>query len=471
MKVMKQVEVAIIGAGSAGLHALSQVRKRTDDFVIINEGPYGTTCARVGCMPSKALIEAADVLHLNSLYDEMGFHLNGDVTVDGPAVMKRVRRLRDRFTAGTVRSSTGNLDEGRNIPGRVKILAPDLIKVNGELIKTQRLIIASGSKAFVPPAWLELGDGVLTSDTVFEMEDLPKSMAVVGLGAIGLELAQAFSRLGVKVVGFDMLEMVGGITDPEVSAEAVEITGNDFPLHLGVRIDLARGDSGDIVVRWGGDSVRVEKALVAAGRKPNIDGLGLENLGVELDPSGLPEFDHQTLQVGDLPVYITGDVNGRAPILHEAADDGLVAGYNAMRGLDEQVRFKRRAPLGIVFSDPNIAFAGARFSELDMGDVVLAGDKFTGQGRAITAGSNRGILRMYASRSSGRVLGAEMIAPSGEHLAHLIAWAVQMGLTVTEMLELPYYHPVVEEAVRGVLRKLSRQIVEWVPAPEIPPMT
>jgi len=108
--LVKEVEVAIIGSGTAGLSALGQVRKRTDSYVIINDGPYGTTCARVGCMPSKALIEAADVYYSRKLYTEMGIRLRGDIEVDGPSVLKRVRRLRDRFVAG-VKRATDSLDE------------------------------------------------------------------------------------------------------------------------------------------------------------------------------------------------------------------------------------------------------------------------------------------------------------------------------------------------------------------------
>lgn len=463
----REVDVAIIGSGTAGLSALGQVRKRTENFVIINDGPYGTTCARVGCMPSKALIEAADVYHKRNLFSEMGFYLNGSVAVDGRAVLERVRRLRDRFVTG-VNRATDSLDSGKNIPGRAKILAPDLIEVNGEKIRTKKLIIATGSTAVVPESWKELGDCVLTSDTIFEMEDLPESLAVIGLGAIGLELAQAFSRLGVSVTGFDALHTVGGITDPEVSLVAAEIMKDEFPINLGAKVDLRRGIDGGIKVGWSGNSITVQKVLVSVGRKPNIQGLGLENLGVELNSMGLPRCNKHTLQVENLPVFLPGDVNGRAPILHEAADDGHIAGYNSMQPLENEHCFCRRTPIGIVFSHPNIAYAGLKFSELEMDETVIASEDFTGQARAITALENKGILRLYASTVTAKLLGAEMIAPSGEHMAHMISWAIQRGLTVFEMLELTYYHPVVEEGIRGALRKLAGKIEKRESAPEVP---
>ncbi len=463
----REVDVVIIGAGTAGLSALGHVRKRTDNFVIINDGPYGTTCARVGCMPSKLLIEAADVFHKRHLYSEMGFEQNGTVTVDGRAVMERVRRFRDMFTSG-VKRSTDALDSLHSIAGRAKILAPNLVEVNGQLIKTKKLIIATGSKALVPGPWKELGDSLYTSDTIFEIEDLPESLAVVGLGAIGLELAQAFSRLGVNVTGFDALNTLGGITDPEVTATATEIMKKEFPLHLGAQVKLARTADDRVDVQWQGNTLTVDSVLASVGRTPNIQGLGLENLGVELSARGLPEFNQHTLQVGSLPVFLAGDVNGRAPILHEAADDGHIAGYNAMQSLDNLHCFCRRTAIGIVFTHPNIAYAGSRFSQLEMDEAVTASEDFTNQARAMTAATNHGILSMYASKVTAKFLGAEMIMPDGEHIAHLLSWAVQRGMTVFEMLELPFYHPVVEEGVRGALRKLANQIEAKESGPEVP---
>lgn len=463
----RSIDVVIIGAGTAGLSALGQVRKRTDSFLIVNDGPYGTTCARVGCMPSKALIEAADVYHTRNLYGEMGFFLNGSVAVDGKAVMKRVRRLRDKFVSGVKRATNG-LDDVHNIPGRARIMAPDLIEINGQMIKTRKMIIATGSKAVIPGPWKELGDRLVTSDTLFEMEDLPESLAVVGLGAIGLEMAQAMSRLGVKVTGFDALHTVGGITDPEVGRAAAEIIGREFPVHLGAKVKLDRKTDGRVKVSWEGYTIKVDKVLAAVGRKPNIEGLGLENLGVPLNDAGLPNVNQHTMQVEDLPVFMPGDVNGRAPILHEAADDGHIAGYNAMLETRNEHCFCRRTPLGIVFTHPNIAFAGMRFSDLEMDEALMAEEDFTTQSRAITASRNHGLLRLYGSSVTSRLLGAEMIMPDGEHVAHMLSWAVQRGLTVFEMLELPFYHPVVEEGVRGALRKLARKIEKRESAPEVP---
>src|SRR5690606_30081343 len=189
---LRMYDVAIIGAGTAGLSALREVRKATDNFVIINDGPYGTTCARVGCMPSKALIESANAFHRRKQLQELGVHGAEALHADIPAVLRRVRALRDRFVAGTLRI-TDELGE-RSIAGRARFVSREEIDVDGRRIRAQRIIIAAGSRPILPPSWAELGSRVLTSDTLFEQQSLPASMAVVGLGVIGCEIAQALSR-------------------------------------------------------------------------------------------------------------------------------------------------------------------------------------------------------------------------------------------------------------------------------------
>ncbi len=446
---MEHRKVVIIGAGTAGLTALSQVRRRTDDFLIVNRGPYGTTCARVGCMPSKALIEAANAFHKRSLYAEMGIIPSEGAVVSGSAVMERVRRLRDRFVKGVL-ETTDSLGD-RSVAGHAAILGPDLVEVNGVRIQADSIIVAPGSTPVVPGPWREFGDNLLTSDTLFEIGELPESMAVIGLGAIGLEMAQAMSRLGVRVEGFDAANTIAGISDPEVAAEAVSILGREFPIHLDNAVELARSGN-DVSI---GGSV-FSRVLVAVGRKPNIEGLGLSNLGVPLDTRGLPRVNPLTMQVGNLKVFLAGDANGRAPVLHEAADDGFIAGRNAVEDVPRE--FCRRARLGIVFTDPDIAVAGMRFGELDQSITAVGASSFAGQGRAITAGGNHGLARVYADAHTGRILGSEMVAPDGEHLAHLVAWAVQKGMTVSEALRMPFYHPVIEEGLRGALRNAAARM-------------
>lgn len=448
----RRFDVAIVGAGTAGLAALSVVRRQTDNFVIVNDGPYGTTCARVGCMPSKALIEVATHFHHRRAFADMGIRGAEHLAADVPAVLARVRRIRDDLVQGVLALTEG-LGE-RNVAGRARFVGPQALEVNGTRIEAERIIIATGSRPVVPASWRALGDRVITTDALFEQPDLPRRLAVIGLGAIGAEMAQALARLGLEVSGFDALERVGGLTDPAVSESAVAALRGELAVHLGAPAELAAEGAG-VRVTVAGASVVADKALVALGRRPNLDELGLENLGVALE-RGMPPFDQRTMQIADLPVYIAGDADARAPILHEAADDGWIAGTNALRNAPE--RFERRARLGVVFTDPNIAVVGRPFAELEQGEAVIGEVNLEGQGRLRMSNNDRGVIRVYAERSSGRLIGAELCAPHGEHIAHLLALAVQQRLTLAELLRMPFYHPTLEEALRAALRSAAKQI-------------
>ncbi len=447
------LDVIIVGAGTAGLTALHEVQKQTSRFIIINDGPWGTVCARVGCMPSKLLIEAANAFHRRTSFAEFGITGDAHLAVHLPAVLRRVRRLRDEFVRGVIKITA---DLGQHaISGRARLLGPDRVEVNGRELRARRIILATGSSPWVPAAWRALGGKLLTSDTLFEQDDLPARIAVVGLGAIGIEIAQALSRLGVDVVGFDGGRAVAGLSDPAVNRVAMDLLAGEFPLHLGTSVELSEVQDG-VRVRAGEAEATVDRVIAAIGRRPNIDDLGLETLGVELDARGLPPVNPDTLQIGDLPVFLAGDANGHAPLLHEAADEGHIAGLNAAGSA--LTCFARRTPLSVVFADPNMVAVGKRFQALSDTSFIAGEVDFRNQGRARAAQRNRGLLRIYADRDSGRLLGAEMCAPAGEHFAHLLAFAIQLGLTVHDLLRMPFYHPVLEEGLRTALRDVARQL-------------
>jgi dihydrolipoamide dehydrogenase len=449
----RDVDVAIIGAGSAGLSALREIREHTENFVLINDGVYGTTCARVGCMPSKALIEAANAFHHRHRLHEMGISGGDRLTVDPAAVLRRVRALRDAFVA-YVLERTQDLGE-RNITGRPRFVAPQVLEVNGTRLKATRVIIATGSRPIVPEAWNTFRERVITSDDLFELEVLPQRMAVVGLGNVGAEMVQALSRLHIEVTGFDSADQVGGLTDPVVNRTAVAMLKEEVLLYLGTNAELDV-DGACVRVSAGTNTVIVDKVLIALGRRPNVEGLGLDEIGVELDGDGIPLLDPRTMQIGDLPVYIAGDVSGYRPLLHEAVDEGYIAGYNALRGSPEC--FQRRTPLSIVFTDPNIAAVGQAFGELNEDETVIGEFNFSHQGRALMASENRGRVRVYADRNDGRLVGAELCAPRGEHLAHLLACAIQTRMTAQDFLRLPFYHPTVEEGVESAVRRIVKRL-------------
>ncbi|GMR00862.1 MAG: dihydrolipoyl dehydrogenase [Gammaproteobacteria bacterium] len=456
----REVDVAILGAGSAGLFALSQVKRETDNYVLINGGELGTTCARVGCMPSKVLIQVAEDFHRKSIFGREGIDGAEALSVDVPASMEHVQDLRDVFVDQTL-GVTDEMDETHLIDGYAKFIANDTVEVNGEQIRANSIIIATGSTPIVPGAWQEFADDVLTTDEFFELEDLPASMAVIGLGSIGLEIGQSLHRLGVRVAAVDQLMEIAKLEDDKVNELAITVISREFPLWLGEAAVLEKADGG-VQVTAGENQVVVDKVLASLGRKPNLDNLSLEATDIKLDENGIPVFDPLTMQLEGLPIFIAGDVNADRPLLHEAGHEGRVAGHNAVRyavnGTVE--RFKRKVPLGITFCDPNIATVGAQLSELDENDIAIGEIKFAPVGRALIIGKNRGLLRLYVQRSDGLLLGASMCCVKAENLAHLIAWSIQNGMTVFDMLKMPFYHPVIEEALQAALYSVLSQLDE-----------
>lgn len=460
---IRDIEVAVIGAGTAGMTAFRSARERSGDVWMIDPGPLGTTCARVGCMPSKLLIAAADAAHHVVCAGEFGIEA-GVPRIDGSAVMKRVREERDRFV-GFVLEALERWPEERILRQAARFVAPMTLQLDdGSQLRAQRIVIATGSRPFIPDGWREaLGDRLISNDEVFDWADLPRSVAVVGAGVIGLELGQALSRLGVRVRVFDRGGRPGGLSDPAVIEEAGRLLSARMPLALRTPVEgVARSRDG-VKVRFSENGQAREEEfdllLCAVGRVPNLESLDLAQSGLPLDARGHLEAAADTGQVADSAVFVAGDAASRRMLLHEAADDGRIAGDNAGRFPDVRAH-PRRTGLAVVFSDPQIAIAGQSHAELKAAGIDFAHGalNFDDQGRARVVGRNAGLIHVYGERHTGRFLGAEMIAPSAEHLGHLLAWAVEAGMSVQQMLDAPFYHPVIEEGVRSALRELQRAL-------------
>ncbi|MGF6148829.1 Dihydrolipoyl dehydrogenase [Kingella potus] len=463
---MKQLtaDVVVIGGGTAGMGAFRNALMHTDNAYLVESEVFGTTCARVGCMPSKLLIAAAEARYHALHTDPFGVHLDkGSVRVDGREVMARVKAERDRFVGFVVEDVEAWPSEKR-IMGAARFIDEHTVEIGGHTrIRADRIVIATGSRPFVLPQWRETaGDRLIVNDDVFSWDTLPESVAVFGPGVIGLELGQALTRLGVNVEIFGLGGSLGGISDPAVLAEAKSIFGAELKLRLDAETQITRNEKGDVVVNWhdretGGSGVfTAQYLLAAAGRIPNTDNIGLENLAIELDGRGVPKAHPLTMQTSIPHIFIAGDASNQLPLLHEASDQGKIAGDNAGRyphignGL-------RRSLIGVVFTDPQIATVGMRYAQMrerykNPECVVIGEVSFQNQGRSRVMLVNKGRLRVYAEQGTGRFIGAEMTGPAAEHLAHLLAWAHQSGMTVPQMLDMPFYHPVIEEGLRTALR-------------------
>ena len=453
----RQVKICVIGSGSTGLFSLGQVRKGTKDFVVLDGGTLGTTCARVGCMPSKAIIQAAEDVHHRAELSVQGISGSDGIKSDIGKTMQHVRDMRDGFSGMIVKRSSIGLGD-KLIKQNAVFIGPNTVQVGDEQIEAEKFILAVGSRPVMPAAWREFSDVLMTTDEFFEQESLPQRMAVIGLGVIGTEIGQSLARLGIDVTGIDMLETIGGLSDPQVRDEAIKLIGADFPLWLGEAAQISRTATG-LKVSAGKQEILVNKALVALGRRSNLDRLDLSAAGVSLDERGMPAIDPATMMIEGHPhLFVAGDATGDRQLMHEVADEARIAGYNAALA-DTPRRFKRKKLLGITFTDPNICMVGETWREVEgREDVIVGARNFDTQGRAKLLKKNKGLLHIYARKSDGLILGAEMVAPRGEHLAHHLSWAIEQGLTVFDMLRLPFYHPVIEEGMENALYDLLGKV-------------
>lgn len=461
-----QVDVAIIGAGTAGLVAYRTAKAAGARTVIIEGGEDGTTCARVGCMPSKLLIAAAEAAHTVGKAPGFGIHIDGVMRIDGREVMERVRRERDRFVGFTLRD-VQNFPEADRILGQARFIDNHTLAVADHTrVTAKSIVIATGSRAAPLGSSSALGDRAIISDDVFNWHDLPKAVAVIGAGIVGLELGQALHRLGVHVVVLGRGGRVGPIRDPEINECALTIFNEEFTLEPDGHIASMQRDGNRVVLRRtnpSGASVTdyFDYVLAAIGRMPNVAALGLDQTTLKLDAKGVPWFDPVTTRTvsadGASTIFIAGDASNFIPLLHEASDEGHIAGGNAARlALGKPVNSGlRRARIGVVFTDPQIGIVGGGFRSLKLGTFATGQVSFEDQGRARILLKNKGLLNVYGDIATGRFLGAEMLAPAAEHLAHLLSWALQNNMSVAHMIEMPFYHPVIEEGLRTALRDLD----------------
>jgi dihydrolipoamide dehydrogenase len=378
-----------------------------------------------------------------------------------------VRRERDRFVGFVLESVESFADEDK-LRGHARFTGPHTLVVDDHTeINAARIVIATGSTPLRLPALENVGPGIATSDDVFYWDDLPKSVAVIGTGVIGLELGQALHRLGVRVKLYARGGSIAQITDPEVLRAAGRVLNEELDIQFQSKVVRAVQEGEEVALTvsdaLGAENTeRFQYVLMAAGRTPNVHDIGLETTGLERGPDGIPLFDTRTMQCGTSHIFIAGDANNERPLLHDAADHGKIAGDNAGRYPDVRPGLRRTA-IGVAFTEPNIATLGASYRALCAGGqrkFAVGSVSFANQGRSRVMLQNKGKLRVYAEFGSRRFLGAEMIAPRAEHLAHTLSWACQMRMTVDQMLEMPFYHPVIEEGVRTALRDLAQSLAK-----------
>ena len=460
-KVRKiKVDVAVIGAGTAGLNARRAAEKLGASTVIVDKGPLGTTCARVGCMPSKLLIAASDAAH--HIDQAKYFGLNASLRVNGAKVLERVKKERNRFVGSVLKSTQALQRRGKLIKGKVRFLDSHTFAVGSVTIQAKTIILATGTSPKIPKDYQPFKHRILTNESFFEQKRLPKSVLVVGTGLIGLEIGQALHRLGVKVTILGRRQAAGPIHDPVVLKRAIQVFSSQLDFYPGHKLERIAETTKGVRIRFRDKHRKVhsgifERILIAAGRESNLDHKEMNRIGVPLDRKGYFKVDQRTMQIPGSHFYFAGDVNGSRQVLHEAAYEGEIAGTNAAH-FPYTKEYVRNTPLVIVFTDPQIAVVGKAWEGLNSKKISIGEVDYSKQGRAQIMCVNEGIVRVYGDNRRRTLLGAEMLGPRMEHMAHLVAWAIEQKMTVDKLLQMPFYHPVLEEGLHTALSNLVSRL-------------
>jgi len=457
----REVEYAILGIGTAGLGAFSRIRKQTDSVLLIQHGPYGTTCARVGCMPSKMLIAAGDLAH--AIDEGAYFGIDGHYQVNGKRVFERLKQDRAEKFVGSVLNYVDSIRDQFKVEGKATFVDPHTIDVDGKLrVKAAKIILTCGSAPYVSPVFESLRHELDTSDTIFELDDLPRSLAVVGLGVIALELGQAFHRLGVDTTLYGRSGRIGSFTHPDMQREVMQTLQQELNIiPQGDFTHATKVDGGyELTYRTGGGETitrTYERVLLASGRVSNLRSMNLENAGLTLDFRGLPLYDSLTMQCGDAPVFIAGDATEDLPLWHEAYIEGRIAATSAIN-FPARKEGKRTPGMGVYFTDPGMASVGAVYSSLNPEQTIIGRARMAQGPRHEIYNDRRGMIQVYVDKNSGILLGAEIFGRGGEHMAQTLVLAIEHKMTVGEILQMPVYHPSLEEVMKDALNKAFFQL-------------
>jgi dihydrolipoamide dehydrogenase len=447
-------DVLIIGAGPGGYVAAIRAGQLDMDVTLVEKDAYGGTCLNHGCIPSKALISATDVAHDAREAEGMGIH--ADPAVDLAGMVDWKDDIVDQLTGGVEQLCKAN---GVNlVEGRAEFADEESVRVahsgegqGSETIAFEHAIVATGSRPMEIPNFEFDGEHIINSRQALALDAVPESLVVVGAGYIGMELSTVFAKLGTDVTVVEILDSALPAYESDVASvvkSRAEELGIDFYFGEGASDWEESGDG--ITVRTENEDGEVsefgaEKALVAVGREPVTDTLGLDNVGLEPDEGGFLETDDRArTDVGN--IFAVGDVAGEPMLAHKGMKEGEVAA-EVIAG--EPSALDYQSVPAAVFTDPEIGTVGMTEGEAEeAGFSPVVGEMpMQASGRALTLGESDGFVRVVADDDAGFVLGAQIVAPEASEMIAEFGLAIEMGATLEDIAATIHTHPTLGEAM------------------------
>jgi pyruvate/2-oxoglutarate dehydrogenase complex dihydrolipoamide dehydrogenase (E3) component len=452
-------DLIVIGAGAAGSTAASEARGQGARVAMVEQWKVGGTCLNAGCDPTKALVRAAHALHEARHANRFGVTV-ADARADWPAVIDRVERVIDTIRGG---------DGDRNIremgidlrKGHARLRAPGVVEVGGDVLRGEAVILATGARAWVPPVPGLLDTGFITNVEAVTIPVLPRSLVIFGAGTIAMEFAQVFARFGVEVTVLGRNARLLPREEPELAAMLREfLTGEGVRIETGVtverveclsegkRITVLRGDTRFDVV--------ADEILVAAGRTPNVNDLGLDAVDVVYGEAGI--VVDATLQTTAPGIWAAGDCVAGAPRYTSLADhQARVAAHNALGGMPP-----REAATGVVpwaiFTDPELGRVGFTEEAARQSGLVVRAETVPMRdlARAVITGETAGAVKLVAEAGTGRLVGGSVLATGGGELLGEIALAVRLGLSCRAIADTLHAYPTMSEGVFWTAWELAK---------------
>ena len=453
-------DVIVIGGGSGGYAAADTAQSAGARVAIVDPGPLGGLCILRGCMPTKTILRSSDIMSLMQRAGEFGLSAS-DIRANLSAIIDRKNKLIGEFADYRV----GQLKDPRFtlIQEKAAFISPNEIKAGNQRLSAKSFIIATGSviNCLAIPGLDETG--YLTSDDVLELKDQPKSMIVLGAGAVAVELAQFYQRIGTQVTLIQRSPHILSSTDEDL-ARPVEarLREEGMQLFTGTQLKQVSADGSKKVVRFmHGEQEKTVSAdciLDALGRRPNIDGLNLDAAGVKMEQWGIGV--DCAMQTSQPHIFAVGDVNGLHEVVHIAIQQGEVAGWNATHLDQTPKEVDERLITTVVFTDPPVASVG--LTEKDCRnkkiDYLAASYPFNDHGKSLCLGEPHGHVKLLCHPKSGEILGGHITGPEAGELIHQLIAIMHFKGTVNDLLTMPHYHPTLSEILTYPAEELSQKI-------------
>ena len=457
------VKLTIIGAGPGGYVAAIRAAQKGAQVTVIEDAEVGGVCLNWGCIPTKTLIASAAALELARNAAEFGVELSGEVGYN----LAKIRERKDKVVGTQVKGIKGLFKSWgvALIEGRGSLLSPDVVRVvqkDGTTmdVKSDRIIIATGSRPATVPGLPFNGESVITSDDAVQLTSIPRSNLIVGAGVIGSEFAFIYRSFGAEVTMVEMLPHAVSTEDEEIS-EILERELKKAKIKLITKVkveNVGKGGDGMMVAKLSnGQEVKTERILVCIGRSMNSEGIGLEAVGVHTGKRG-NIIVNEKMETNVPGVYAVGDVTGNILLAHVASHQGLAAAQNSLGG---SARMDYSAVPSGIFTTPEIGSVGLREKQaIEKGIKYRIGRfQFRGLGKAHTTGEIAGMVKVIADEETDKVLGVHICGAHATELIHEGVLAMTMGATAKDLGQMIHAHPTLSEAIMEAAEDVHRMSV------------